>query len=287
MSDYLSKIKDLPVMPEVASKILGLGSAAGEISFSQLEEIIKVDIGLTAKILKIANSALYARQREISDLRTAITMLGFKNIKTLVLLVTASGLFHHIRKTSFYQDFWRHSIVTAVIGQDMATRHPGGTSQDEMFLAGILHEIGQPVLLIAERESYPEVLEAAGNDAVALEELEQQRFSIDHRSLGAELLRNWNFPSLYVDIAAQSGTLAIDSPHKSTILVVTISSILAAKLGYGRLRADADSLLQELMPRANVGGETIRYYTDTFGQTVMEQDLVRTTLEMFDVKAGG
>ncbi len=94
MSDYLANIRDLPVMPEVASKILGLGRGAGEISFTQLEEIIKVDVGLTAKILKIANSALYARQREISDLRTAITMLGFKNIKTLVLLVTASGLFH-------------------------------------------------------------------------------------------------------------------------------------------------------------------------------------------------
>ena len=94
MSDYLANIRDLPVMPEVASKILGLGRGAGEISFTQLEEIIKVDVGLTAKILKIANSALYARQREIRDLRTAITMLGFKNIKTLVLLVTASGLFH-------------------------------------------------------------------------------------------------------------------------------------------------------------------------------------------------
>lgn len=156
-----------------------------------------------------------------------------------------------------------------------------------MFLAGILHEIGQPVMFIAERERYPEVLELAGSNAAALEELEQQRFGVDHRSLGAQLLRNWNFPSLYVDIAAQSGTVAIDSPHKTTILIVTIASILAAKLGYGSLRPDADSLLQELMPRANISADTVAYYIDTFGPAVMDQDLVRTTFEMFSVKAGG
>ena len=143
------------------------------------------------------------------------------------------------------------------------------------------------MLFIAERERYPEVLELAGNHAAALEELEQQRFSVDRRSLDADLLRGWNFPSLYVDIAAQSGSVAIDSPHKTTILIVTISSILAAKLGYGSLRQDADSLLQELTPRANVGADTISYYTDSFRPTMMEQDLVRTTFEMFAIKAGG
>ena len=64
-------------------------------------------------------------------------------------------------------------------------------------------------------------------------------------------------------------------------------SILAAKLGYGSLRPDADSLLQELMPRANISVDTVAYYIATFGPAVMDQDLVRTTFEMFSVKEGG
>ena len=62
---YLDRIRDLPVMPEVAAKVVNLTEGKLEISFKELESIIKVDPGLTAKILKIANSALYARQREI------------------------------------------------------------------------------------------------------------------------------------------------------------------------------------------------------------------------------
>ena len=96
---YLSNVRDLPVMPDVAAKILAFKEHEFDLSFRQLQDIIKVDIGLTTKILKIANSALYARQREIKDLQTAITLLGFKNIKTLILLVTASTFFAKIRKT--------------------------------------------------------------------------------------------------------------------------------------------------------------------------------------------
>ena len=66
--------------------------------------------------------------------------------------VTASGVFHHIRRIPFYREFWRHSIITAVIAQDLALRQRSRVSRDEMFLAGILHEIGRPVLFISEQE---------------------------------------------------------------------------------------------------------------------------------------
>jgi hypothetical protein len=98
VNDYIEQLKDIPVMPEVAAKVARLTEDRLEISFRELETIIKTDPGLTAKILKIANSALYARQREIKSLQMAITLLGFKNIKSLVLLITASGFFPRMRR---------------------------------------------------------------------------------------------------------------------------------------------------------------------------------------------
>ena len=91
--DYLKNIYNLPVIPEVALKVMNIAESGLDISFTELESIIKVDPGLSAKILKVANSALYARRSEIKSLQTAITMLGFKNIRSLILLVTASSFF--------------------------------------------------------------------------------------------------------------------------------------------------------------------------------------------------
>ena len=99
---YESYLKNLPVMPEVATRVMRIAEDKLDISFKELEEIIKLDPGLTVKILRIANSALYARQREIKSLQMAITLLGFKNIKSLVLLVAASNTFARYKKTAFY-----------------------------------------------------------------------------------------------------------------------------------------------------------------------------------------
>ena len=89
-------IKDLPVFPQVAIKILQIQEENIDISFKELESIILLDPALTAKILKVANSALYARQREITNLQQALTLLGFKMVKSLVLLVSASNIFKYL-----------------------------------------------------------------------------------------------------------------------------------------------------------------------------------------------
>ena len=113
MEQYEKYLKNLPVIPDVAAKILTIPEDAKNISFKELEELIKIDPGLTTKILKVANSALYARQREITTLQMAITLLGFKNIKSLVILTTASNVFAKQSKTEFYKEFWKHSVLTA------------------------------------------------------------------------------------------------------------------------------------------------------------------------------
>ena len=107
MEDYAEYLKSMPVIPDIATKILSIAESHIEISFKELEETIKIDPGLSAKILRVANSALYSRQKEITNLQMAITLLGFKNIKSLVLLVTASSLFTKRETAGFYRFFWK------------------------------------------------------------------------------------------------------------------------------------------------------------------------------------
>ena len=112
---YEKYLQNLPVMPSVAVQIINLTSGKTEISFKTLEETISRDPFLSSKILRVANSATYARQREITTIKAAITLLGFKTIRSLVILLGATSLFSRDAKTFFYQHFWKHSLLTAFI----------------------------------------------------------------------------------------------------------------------------------------------------------------------------
>jgi putative nucleotidyltransferase with HDIG domain len=244
----LARVKDLPVMPEVAAKVMQLKESGREVSFRDLEGMIKVDPGLTAKILKIANSALYARQREVTNLQTAITLLGFQNIRSLIMLLTASRMFPRMTRTSFQPAFWRHSIVSAFLSRNLVLRCAKGSPAEEAFIAGLLHDIGQAVLFNADPEKYAQALEAEKLGALELEGIEEQMFGANHRQIGGAVLRKWNFPSLYSDVAEEHETLNITSPHKTVIIMVSVACLLSEVIAAGSLSASRTDLLSRLLP---------------------------------------
>jgi putative nucleotidyltransferase with HDIG domain len=250
----LDRVKDLPVMPEVAAKVMQLKEGGREVSFRELEGMIKVDPGLTAKILKIANSALYARQREVTNLQTAITLLGFQNIRSLIMLLTASRMFPRMASSSFQPAFWRHSIVSAFLSRSLAQRCAKGSPAEEAFIAGLLHDIGQAVLFNADPEQYGQALEAEKLGAIELEGIEEQMFGVTHRQIGGALLRRWNFPALYSDAAEEHETLNITSPHKTLIILVSVACLLSEVIAAGSLTALRAGLLSRLLPYTCVDG---------------------------------
>ena len=250
----LDRVKDLPVMPEVAAKVMQLKEGGREVSFRELEGMIKVDPGLTAKILKIANSALYARQREVTNLQTAITLLGFQNIRSLIMLLTASRMFPRIGRSSFQPAFWRHSIVSAFLSRSLVQRCAKGSPAEEAFIAGLLHNIGQAVLFNADPEQYGRALEAEKLGALELEGIEEQMFGANHRQIGGALLKRWNFPSLYSDVAEEHETLNITSPHKTVIILVSVACLLSEMISAGSLTAPRADLLSRLLPYTCIEG---------------------------------
>jgi HD-like signal output (HDOD) protein len=264
VEQFLDRVKDLPVMPEVAAKVINLTEGRMEMSFKELESIIKVDPGLTVKILKIANSALYARQKEIKNLQMAISLLGFKNIKSLVLLVTASNLFPRMRSTPFHRTYWRHSTLSAFLAKNLALRCNRSDFAEEAFLAGLLHEIGQAVMLCASPNEYVKALEAEKLGAMSLETIEQQMFGTDHREVGGAMLSRWNFPDLYVDAAREHHTMNITSPHKPLIVMVSTACIIAEGMESGQVSKAKQALLAELQPYTCLPPGDLASYVQTY-----------------------
>ena len=264
MDAYERYLKQLPVIPEVATKIVRIAEDKIDVSFKELESIIKVDPGLTAKILRVANSALYARQREIKSLQMAITLLGFKNIKSLVLLVSAAGLFPKYRKIPFYGRFWGHSIRTAFMAKHMVLRSHQKEMAEETFLAGLLHDIGQIAFLNADQDGYQRIIADAAAQQIPLEEFEKSVYGIHHRELGASVLQKWYFPDIYVDVAREHASQNITSSHKRVIIVVSVADFITRQMGYGVEAAEAEGMLPRLAAQADLTERDMDYYRNTY-----------------------
>ena len=273
MSEGFEKyLKTLPVIPEVAVKIVSIAEDKLDISFKELEDIIKVDPGLTAKILKIANSALYARQREIKSLQMAITLLGFNNLKSLVLLVTASGTFSRFQKDPFFQYFWKHSILTAFLARHIATRSNRKVAED-CFIAGLLHDIGQVAFYNADREQYQPAVTALLEGKTPVEGIEDRIYGADHREIGSSLLSKWSFPEVFVDTAREHQSLNITSAHKASIIIVSIGDLVAEIIRVGGIDPASEQLLLELLARADLSQNDLEYYKTSF-MTDLSEDLL-------------
>jgi len=134
-------IQSFPTLPTVVNRVMEI-TANPESSTTELMDVIRPDISLTAVILKTANSAFFGLSRKVSTLDQAITILGFKEIRNVVIARAVFDSFKHLKKDKQFNinSFWEHSfvcgIVAKVIAQDM--KYPA----NEFFIAGLIHDIG-------------------------------------------------------------------------------------------------------------------------------------------------
>ncbi len=280
MHEFEKYLNDFPIIPAVASKIMSIAEDNIDISFKQLEGIVSVDPMLTAKILKIANSALYARQSEIVNLQMAIGLLGFKTIKSLVILLTASRFSRKLKNREVLNSFWRHSLATAFIAKQILIRNKDRKDEESVFIAGLLHDIGQVALFQRYPDRYRDLL--TNEQAVSsVEKVEQSLFNTDHRKLGGFILRKWNFPDMYVAVAEEHGNRNVQSIYKNIIYTVTLADLLTEKIGFGQGRYVDDDLFLELVSFLHMDAEDILYFQHEFLPFIEKDPLFAECQEIF------
>ncbi|WP_304244051.1 HDOD domain-containing protein [Gracilinema caldarium] len=268
--DYLKGLKNLPINPAISSKVLEMIEKK-EFSFKHLESLISADPGLTTKILRIANSALYARQNKITKLQTAISMLGLNTIKNLVILVTGTSLFKQYTGSWFYNMFWHHSLDTAFIAKDMAGNCGLQDQAEELFIAGLLHNVGQIPLYLHKPETYDSLVKQVIQEERRFSELEQKVYGTTHRELGGLLLTQWSFPSLFCDCAREHGNINITSSWKKQILIVSNASFIASNWSYFEKKPKDFQLLEGQLRQLGRDIQNIRVYETQF-RSILAQD---------------
>ncbi len=193
-------IKDLVTLPDVAMRIARMVDDPSS-SASDIGREISNDAALTARLLRIANSAAYGQNRKIATVSRAITVLGVRQVRDLTVGLTAVRAFDGISNDLVTMEvFWRHSVLCAVAAGQIASRRDAARTESP-FVAGLLHDIGQLVLYsrapVAARESL--LMMADAPDDLGLYLCERTVLAFDHGAVGASLARNWGLPDSLIE----------------------------------------------------------------------------------------
>lgn len=218
---------NLPSLPSVALKIIDLAGKA-DTSLTQINHYISHDPALAAKIIKTANSPLYKSRYPINNISQATNILGTYGVITIALsFLLADSLIKQSREKlgmTGNNSFWRRSITSALASRTLGKRLGMDKILDDLFLAGLLQDIGILAFHALMPEDYPPVFSLT-EDHNALLEAERQTFDIGHDELGAALLEYWKFPS-YAPAACRSSHTAPDIPNAGINECVAVSGYI-------------------------------------------------------------
>ncbi|NEX21369.1 HDOD domain-containing protein [Thiorhodococcus mannitoliphagus] len=161
---------------------------------SDLAEVIICDPGLSARLLRLVNSALYARPQPVATVSQAIGLIGYRALRELVIATCTVDMFKGLsRQQVDMERFWLHGIACAIAVRHLAG-HCGPHDGERLFLAGLLHSLGKLIFFTQCADAYAEVLRLVEQDGLAVDKAEQRVFGFDYADLGAELLKHWDFP---------------------------------------------------------------------------------------------
>jgi len=195
--EILRKEHQLPALPQVFLELQQAINAENT-SADDLAEIISQDPSLTAFLLRMVNSAFYSLPMQIDTISRAVTVIGVNQLSTLAVGTSVMSLFKDVpAEVLDMEQFWKHSIAVGLIARRLC-RITGKGDPERAFVAGLLHDIGQLILLQAEPERASAVLSYARQEDVLLWDKEKALLGFDHATLGGMLLRKWNFPFVLV-----------------------------------------------------------------------------------------
>lgn len=163
-------------------------------SAADVGRVIADDPGLTARLLKLVNSAMYGFPTPIETVSHAISIVGTAQLQDLALATSVIRLFATLPQGLVtMESFWRHSVACGVIARALATRRRE-PNVERFFVAGLLHDIGRPVLFTQVPDQSRAAMTRSSETGVPLFFAEQEILGFDHTHVGSALLELWKLP---------------------------------------------------------------------------------------------
>ncbi len=201
LDDLFMQPQALPTIPKVVQELIQSFNDE-DVPIGDITRRISADQVLSARLLRLANSAYYHVSRTVATVDDAVIMLGFINVRTMVIGTGLTGSFKALPGLDLKQ-FWRHSLHTAVAAKHLARSL--AVNAELAFTVGLMHAIGQLVMHAAMPAAMLQLDKTIKTMDPRRVDLEQQRFGYSYIQVGAELARRWKFPPEFSDAIAASG----------------------------------------------------------------------------------
>ncbi len=195
------EVENLFSLPDVAIRLNNLIDQPDS-TIQELVEVVQLDAGIAATVLRLANSAWYGLPSKVDTISRALTLIGQKALRDLVLSTSVITTFKGISSEFVdMRDFWDNSVTCGVVTRNLAQKC-GMRDAERMFLAGLLHKVGRLAFYASRPVQYRQVLQDQANGEAAIVAAEERVFGFNYAQLGAALLQAWRVPAALDEVVA-------------------------------------------------------------------------------------
>ncbi|MCP5169458.1 MAG: HDOD domain-containing protein [Hahellaceae bacterium] len=258
---------NLPNIPKVVQELIENFNNP-DVNADAISKKIQMDQVISAKVMRLANSARYGAGRKIASIDSAVVMLGFDTLKTLVV---ASGVTGSFKDAPGFdrKKFWRDSFMVASIAK-LVGKH-AKVDRETAFTCGMLHNIGEMLIHIAHTDKAVQIDKLVESGANRID-LEDNQFGYDYAQVGAELAKRWNFPQDIVLAIRQHANPTDYEPFSKLAGVVYISKYLNDAVNEQK---DRENVLAEFpAPVAKpLGLDLVNFFEELIELTDAEDDI--------------
>lgn len=228
LDELIANSKELSSLPEIYIRVSELLDDANSTS-EQIGAVVQTDPAITARILKVVNSSFYGFPSEIATISQAISILGRNPLRQILTGAVLGGVFSRLSNDVFLMDdFWQHSVLSAVMAKYCYANIVGRNQSDELFIAGLIHDIGRLIIAHQLPEQSMAIQRTIDTeDNLNIIDIEQQALGFTHSDVGAAIMKKWGLPKLLQTCALNHHTPNATEEFKKEVWILYIANSLA------------------------------------------------------------
>lgn len=194
-------VEELKQMPQFPQNILNLQRELSDpnCSFNSIADTVKEDAALAAEILRISNSPVYRLRNEITDVVSAIRVIGMLGVKSVLYNFGVSKIFRNRYDEKLISELQNHSFHVALIGSFIAGKKNAGRISEDIYVAALLHDMGKIIVSSMNRELEQKLEKVCREKHIPVAVLDDLTDGYNHSLIGAKVAENWNFPGKYIE----------------------------------------------------------------------------------------
>lgn len=244
--ERVEKLNSIPTVPAIIRPLLFyLERPVDQVDVQRIVDLVSCDESISAQCLRVANSALFFRSREVKSVHGAIVVLGVRQIREILLSCTLLNLLPKERWVLDPLVFWEHSLGCGLVSRFCA-RKARFKEPDRAYLAGLLHDLGELVNMLSFQEEFRAAAQLARSEGIPLHEAEHAALGFTHCDTGKILAEHWRLPEDITEVVEHHHDVQQAKLHPVLVALVSLSDHLCQmyELGYG-LDATPDWKLED------------------------------------------